>query len=344
MKTFVITGATGFIGGHLANDLLKEWDPNGYSHHRVVTLVRDGDPPIGSEIVRGELEDLRTCERLIAEYEPDGVFHLAAQAIVGVGNRDPLGTLESNVRGTYNLLEAFRRHRKSDAKMVVASSDKAYGELPEDRDSYDEWMPLEGRGIYDVSKTCTDLITQSYGLTYSLPIAIIRAGNVYGPGDDEPSRIIPSLCQDVLNRRPLTIRSDGTPIREYLHVRDVVLGYRAAYEHHDPKTVQAYNLGTGDARSVRNMAEVFLAMLKRVAKEPYSYSGYPSQLSYDVASYLDRFQKLDEPIIQVLGTRTGEIQKQVLDPTKAKLMLKWEATKDITYGLQETFVDAWGKR
>lgn len=344
-KTFVVTGATGFIGGHLAQDLATEWTDNGHGHHRVIVLARDGeDPKYATHVVRGKLEDLQTCERLIAEFQPDGVFHLAAQAIVGIAKRDPFNTLETNVRGTYNLLEAFRRHRTPYSKMVVASSDKAYGELTLNHDAYTEGMALQGSSPYDVSKSCTDLIAQSYGDTYKVPIAIIRAGNVFGPGDDDRSRIIPSMIDDVLNRRPITIMSDGTPVREYLYVRDVVKGYRAAYDRHEFYFSRAYNLGTGKAYSVLELAETFVEGLRTLAKDKYSINGFPTQCAYDVENYLKMFEA--RPIIEVKGTRTGEIQRQVLDPTRAHNELKWEAhqSRDLKYKLQETLVHAWRHR
>jgi CDP-glucose 4,6-dehydratase len=340
MSTFVVTGATGFIGRKLAESLAMDWIEERYKH-KVVVLVRDGAPPnSATDVVRGELEDLRTCERLIAEYQPDGVFHLAAQAIVGIGKRDPFNTLESNVRGTYNLLEAFRRHRKEGSRMVVASSDKAYGELPAMASAYTEDMPLEGRGPYDVSKTCADLIAQSYGITYGLPIAIIRAGNVYGPGDDDLSRIIPSLCDDVIHMRPLTIRSDGTPIREYLHVWDVVKGYRAAYEKNDLGG-RAYNLGTGVAFTVKGVAEVFFSMLEKMSREPTDWMSHAYTRVQSVKTWLWKFK--DNPI-EILGTRTGEIQRQVLDPARAWNELRWGPNIQLIDGLRDTFMDAWHNR
>lgn len=337
VKTFVVTGATGFIGGHLARKLLERGD-------RVVALCRDGDPPAGCETVRGDLEDLRACERAIVEHQPDGVFHLAAQALVGNARRDPHATLESNVRGTYNLLEAFRRHRANGTRMVMASSDKAYGELSVDYEAYDEGFPLEGRGPYDVSKSCADLIAQSYGVTYSLPVAIIRAGNVYGPGDSDPSRIVPGLIRNVLDREPLTIHSDGSPVREYLHVDDVVRGYFSAFEYQPSNRSRAYNLGTKKPLTVVQLAQAFLDMLIRVSKNKYSYTGTPTNCAYDVESYLQKLSTLGEPSIRILGTRKGEIQRQVLDPTRAEDELKWKAHRDLDYGLEETLVAGWRNR
>lgn len=332
MKTFLVTGATGFIGGHLARTLVE-------TGNRVVTICRDGNPPDGCAVVRGDIEDLQTCSRAIVEEELDGIFHLAAQPIVGYAKRDPYSTMETNIRGTYNLLEAFRRHRGKTTRLVVASSDKAYGELPVGSSAYTEDMPLAGRGPYDVSKSCTDLIAQSYGISYSLPIAVIRAGNVYGPGDDDMTRIIPSLCNDVLTRNPLTIMSDGSPVREYLHVDDVVRGYIAAYGGHVQCTARAYNLGSGDAVSVSDLVQEFYAMLQQIPRSQY-YS-IPRELVHEVDSYLKLIQS--NPI-QILGVRGGEIQMQILNGERSHKELGWTATKDRTSGMRETLVTAWKSR
>jgi CDP-glucose 4,6-dehydratase len=328
MKTFVITGATGFIGGALANRLMKDGND-------VIALCRDGDPPDGCEVVRGDIEDLRTCERAINEYRPDGVFHLAAQAIVGHAKRDPFSTMETNIRGTYNLLEAFRRHRKDGSKMVLASSDKAYGELPEGAKAYDEDMPLEGRGPYDASKSCTDLIAQSYGLTYSLPIAVIRAGNVYGAGDWDLTRVVPSLVNDLVNGRPLTISSDGSPIRDYVHVDDIAKGYEMAYQQHRIDGPRAYNLSGRNPMSVLEMAEFIIDVAKTLARSPGHYVE-GSRHYHSMDQYFKSMEARGEKTIKVLGTRMGEIQKQVLNPKRAKKELGWEATCDMWWGIRTT--------
>lgn len=339
MKTFLITGATGFIGGALAKRLMKDGN-------EIVALCRDGDPPAGCEIVRGDIEDLRTCERAVNEYQPDGVFHLAAQAIVGHAKRDPFSTMETNVRGTYNLLEAFRRHRKDGSKMVLASSDKAYGELPEGAKAYDEDMPLEGRGPYDASKSCTDLIAQSYGLTYSLPIAVIRAGNVYGEGDWDMTRVVPSLVNDLVNGRPLTISSDGSPIRDYVHVDDIAKGYELAYQNHKVAGPRAYNLSGQNPMSVLEMAEFILDVAKTLSKSPGHYvegSRYYARME----QYFSKFAKLNEKTINILGTRKGEIQTQILNPKRAKKELGWEATVDMWWGIRTMInwaYEHWDKR
>ena len=331
MRTFLITGATGFIGGELARQLLNRGD-------RVVALCRDGDPPSGCEVIRGDIEDLQACERAVVEAYPEGVFHLAAQALVEKAGRDPYHTLKTNVLGTTNMLEAFRRHRFVGARMVVASSDKAYGELPVGRDSYDEGTPLEGRGPYDVSKSCTDLIARSYQLSYSLPIAIIRAGNVYGPEDRDLSRIVPSLCNDVLDGQPLTIRSDGTPVREYLHVHDAAKGYIAAFE---KRGSGPFNLGTGQPMSVLELAEEFVWTLREIVNRERTSNAWP--YGRDFASDIEHYVK-HQAKIEVLGVRKGEIQRQVLDAAQAKEVLGWEAKMSLRDGLLETLLAAWRRR
>ena len=324
MSTFVVTGATGFIGCRLAEMLT--WKRG----NRVVALCRDGKPPEGCEIVRGEIEDLRTCERLINETRPDGIFHLAAQAMVEHAKRDPFATLEANVRGTYNLLEAFRRHGRDLTRFVMASSDKAYGELPVGYEAYDEEMPLEGRGPYDVSKSCADLIAHSYGLTYELPIAVVRAGNVYGPGDRDLSRIVPSLLADMVNHRPLTIRSDGTPVRDYVYVDDVARGYIAAFENHTGNRPRAYNLAGHSPLSVVELAEEILRTDRSWSER--QWFGWQDQAKSAVRWYVQS----DKASIEVLGTRTGEIQRQVLDPTRADLELGWKAKTSLSQGIEQT--------
>lgn len=311
-RTYVVTGATGFVGGHLARELME-------MGHRVVALVRDGTPPEGCDVVRGELEDLRTCERLVVGSRCDGVFHLAAQAIVGVGVRDPFGTFESNVRGTYNLLEACRRHLHHQP-IVVASSDKAYGELRSHgtpgKVGYLETDPLDGRSPYDCSKSCTDLIAQSYAWTYNLNLAIVRAGNIYGPGDTDLSRIVPSVVDDIVNERQPRVMSDGTPVRDYLYVADATAGYRdvAEWLHMLDDTGakfwpgEAFNLAGGDPMTVLELVSVIQQQAKRAS---------------------------DYPIVvpEIVGTRgEKEIPVQILDTEKARLAFGWRPRTSIAVG------------
>ncbi len=216
--TFV-TGATGLLGGWLVRRLVD-------AGADVVCLVRDWVPrsellggPLAQRVrmVRGDVRDQELLERALGEYEIDTVFHLAAQTIVGVANRNPVSTFESNIGGTWSLLEACRRSPKIGA-VVVASSDKAYGD--QEKLPYDEDTPLEGRHPYDVSKSCADLIAKSYAITYGLPVVITRCGNFYGGGDLNWNRLVPGTIRSILRGDRPVIRSDGTLIRDYFYVED----------------------------------------------------------------------------------------------------------------------------
>lgn len=198
-KNVFVTGGTGFLGSYLVKKLVN------YGAN-VTILVRDYVPQsniyIGEEYkkinaVQGALEDYLLIERILGEYEIDTVFHLAAQAIVGVANRNPLGTFKSNIEGTWNILEAARKSPLI-KQVIVASSDKAYGD--QEKLPYDENMPLQGKHPYDVSKSCADLIAQTYYETYKLPVCITRCGNLYGGGDLNFNRIIPQSIQSILNK------------------------------------------------------------------------------------------------------------------------------------------------
>src|SRR4030095_12885901 len=218
-RPVLVTGATGLLGGWLVRRLLDQ-------RADVVCLVRDWVPQCELvrarliekvKVVRGDVRDQSLLERTLGEYEIDTVLHLAAQTIVGIANRNPVSTLETNIAGTWSLLEACRRSPLV-KQIVVASSDKAYGEheqLP-----YSETAPLQGQHPYDVSKSCADLIAQSYAATYNLPVAITRCGNFYGGGDLNWNRIVPGTIRSVLrNQRPI-IRSDGLFVRDYFYVED----------------------------------------------------------------------------------------------------------------------------
>ena len=243
-KTFV-TGATGFVGANLVAGLVKL----GAS---VICLERDSVQPNSLDIlglrdsvtvVFGSIEDLPLIERILNEYEIDSVFHLAAQALDGAANRSPLSTFETNIRGTYMVLEACRR-AENVSRIVIASSDKAYGThqtLP-----YREDFSLNASFPYDVSKTCSDLLAQSFAHTYDLPVSISRSANIYGPGDLNMSRIIPGTIVSILRSEMPIIRSDGTPIREFVYIDDVVSGYLRLAEEIEKTTGEAFNFGTNE--------------------------------------------------------------------------------------------------
>ncbi|MHB8993873.1 MAG: GDP-mannose 4,6-dehydratase [Armatimonadota bacterium] len=315
-RRVLVTGAYGFLAGHLIETLLEQ-------HAEVVGLVRDCPAEsylqsrgLDSRITRvnGELTDLDGCRRAINEHEIEVVFHLAAQAIVGMANRSPLSTFESNIRGTYVLLEACRElwTDKSPFKAVVcASSDKAYGdqeELP-----YREDAPLLGLHPYDASKSCADLIARAYHKTYGLPVAVTRCANLFGPGDLNFSRIVPATAKSVIEHERPIIRSDGSPKRDYLYVKDAAEGYLTLADAviSGIASGRAYNLGTGVPVTVLQLVDEII-------------KAAGSELTPDVQ-----------------GTASSEIQHQYLDPTRAREELGWEARTPLAQGLTESL--AWYK-
>lgn len=304
----LVTGASGFIGGALTRKLTR-------LGHEVYAIVRDHDAH--ARPIRGDISDPTVCRRAVTTAQPDVVFHLAAQAKVGYAKINRLETMESNVRGTYNLLEAVQTCAPF-AKVIVASSDKAYGSMG-DR-PYREDDPLQGQGIYDVSKTCTDLIARAYAESCGLEISVVRCGNVYGPGDTDLSRLVPSVCNDLtLGRRP-TIMSDGTPVRDYLYIEDAVSAYTAVMDWmlaRDFNRFEAWNFASGIQLSVLEMTE----LLMEEAVDLYG------ALSFT-----------DGP--HVRGERRGEIQEQRLDCTKAREVLRWSPSWKLKDSIADT-LDWW---
>ncbi len=256
----LVTGATGLVGSWLSARLVR-------ARADVVCLVRDRIPQselVRSsliekvKVVRGDVCDQVLLERILGEHEIDTVIHLAAQTIVTIANRNPVSTLETNIAGTWRLLEACRRSPLV-RQIVVASSDKAYGaqhELP-----YTEETPLVGRHPYDVSKSCADLIAQTYATTYSSPVVIARCGNFYGGGDLNWSRIVPGTIRSVLRGRRPVIRSDGTFVRDYFYVEDGALAYMTLAEKlaADPALRgRAFNFSNENAIAVRELVDIIL--------------------------------------------------------------------------------------
>ncbi|MFL6468488.1 MAG: NAD-dependent epimerase/dehydratase family protein [Pyrinomonadaceae bacterium] len=266
-QTVLITGGSGFVGANLAAKL----HDLGSS---LVVLERDRVSPNSLDllelrdhvtVVTGSVEDLELCERILNEYQPNVVFHLAAQALVGAANRSPLSTFDANIRGTYVLLEACRRAGKVEA-IVVASSDKAYGihkELP-----YREDFQLNGQFPYDVSKSCADLIARSFAATYELPVAVTRSANIYGPADANLSRIIPGTIISILRGQRPMVRSDGSPVREFIHIRDVVDGYLTVAESIGITRGEAYNFGTDEPVKIVDLVNIVLRLAERGDLEP----------------------------------------------------------------------------
>ncbi len=308
----LVTGATGMIGSWLIKDLLAR-------EASVVALVRDADTQ--SElyrsgdiqkvsVVNGALGDFWTLERAINEYEVDTVFHLGAQTIVRTAHRLPLPTFEANIRGTYNLLETCRVHADLVRRVVIASSDKAYGEQPQL--PYTEDMSLKGRHPYEVSKSCADLIAQAYFHTYGLPITIARCGNVYGGGDLNWSRIVPGTIRSFLRGERPIIRSDGTYIRDYIYVKDVARAYVRLAEYLDDGRVQgeAFNFSTEKPMTVLEMVNAIQKLMDCTQVEP-----------------------------DIRNCAEGEICSQHLSAAKARDILRWEPAFDLESGLRETI--AW---
>ena len=308
-RRVLVTGATGIIGSWLTKELLAR-------DAEVVALVRDQDPQ--SElfrsgdinrvsVVNGELEDYRTCERAINEHEVDSVMHLGAQTIVGAAARSPLATLEANIKGTYNILEACRVHSSLVQRIVVASSDKAYGES--DTLPYTEDMPLRANNPYDVSKSCADMISQAYQNSYDLPVAILRCGNVYGGGDLNWSRIVPGTIRSLKMGEAPIIRSDGAYVRDYIYVEDVAKAYVCVAEQLERENVQgeAFNVSNESPVTVREIVETIQDMMDGKHLTPV-----------------------------VLNRAAGEIRDQHLSAAKAKKTLAWKSEFDLKSGLAET--------
>jgi CDP-glucose 4,6-dehydratase len=315
----LVTGAQGFVGAWLAERLLDEGA-------RVVVPRRDIDPDSRfrsegieerCEVVQADVTDYEAMLAILTEYRVTAVFHLAGQPIVGLANRAPLSTFESNVRGTYTVLEACRARsdRGNDLqRIVVASTDHAYGgheELP-----YREDFGLLPIYPYDVSKGCTDMIARCYASTYDMPVAVTRMANVYGGGDRNWSRIVPDCARALAQGRRPVIRSDGTPERDYLYVEDAVDAYLKVGRSLDIPDLRgrAWNAGLGRPVSVLELVSRLIAVSGK-----------------DV-----------EPEVRGSGTPRGEIDRQYLDATAVREELGWSPQWDLQAGLAETY--AWYAR
>jgi len=308
-RKVLVTGATGVVGSWLTRRLLDE---GAY----VVALIRDLDPQ--SELLRsgtlqrvnvvnGELEDAVAVTRAVVDHEVDTIMHLGAQTIVGAALRSPASAFASNVGGTWNVLEAARLHASLVRSVVIASSDKAYGtaaQLP-----YSEDMPLQGRGPYDVSKSCADLLATSYAETYGMPVLIARCGNIYGGGDLNWSRIVPGTIRSLLQGDQPVLRSDGTFKRDYLHVDDVVDAYMLLGDvgHEGRHAGEAFNFSNEAPLTVREI--------------------YDLVCEATIGSLL-------EP--KILGQAEHEIRDQWLSASKAHSQLGWTARVSMADGLART--------
>jgi CDP-glucose 4,6-dehydratase len=307
----LITGASGFMGAWLAEHLLGEgafvvnllshWEPR--SHFVQSGLVHQVKNVIGN------VEDYSALERLIAENGVDTVFHLAAISLEGLAFKSPRMALEVNVRGTYNLLEACRRNADTVKRVIVASSDKAYGDssvLP-----YTEDMPLQGRHPYDVSKSCADLITHAYAHSYGVPAAIGRFGNIYGGGDLNWSRLIPNTIRRLLAGEPPLVRVPprGDFMRDFLYVGDAVRAYMAMFHGLDAGVArgQAFNFAMGGSWTVLEVVKMLQRLLQREELEPH-----------------------------LTPAAHGEIFHQQVSARKAREVLGWAPRYPLEQGLEET--------
>lgn len=304
----LVTGATGLLGGWLVRNLVGQGAD-------VVCLVRDwvpdsnllkGDLLSKVRVVRGEIQDQALIERVLGEHEIDTVFHLAAQTIVGVANRNPVSTFDSNIRGTWSMLEACRRSPLVN-QIVVASSDKAYGAqavLP-----YKEDTPLQGMHPYDVSKSCADLISQAYAHSYGLPVCVTRCGNLFGGGDLNYNRIVPGTIRSVLSGEAPIIRSDGQFIRDYFYVEDAALAYMRLAESiakNSDLCGEAFNFSLGAPLSVIELVkEILLQMGSELRPE-------------------------------ILNEASNEIRDQHLDASKAHEKLGWSPEYGLSEGMRRT--------
>ena len=305
--TFV-TGATGLLGSSLVRRLME-------AGADVVCLVRDWVPQSDFvrsgliervKVVRGDVRDQALLERVLGEYEIDAVFHLAAQTIVSIANRNPVSTLETNIAGTWTLLEASRRSPSVKA-IILASSDKAYGD--HEKLPYNETAALQGRHPYDVSKSCADLIAQAYAVTYKTPVAITRCGNFYGGGDLNWNRIVPGTIRSVLRSQRPVIRSDGKYIRDYFYIEDGAAAYMLLAER-----LGASPELRGEAFNFSNEVQVtVLDLVKRILK--LMGSGL-------------------EP--EIRNEATNEILHQYLSAEKARRVLGWKPLFTLDDGLQAT--------
>jgi CDP-glucose 4,6-dehydratase len=258
------------------------------------------------KVVRGDICDRDVLERVLGEYEVDTVFHLAAQTIVGIANRNPISTFESNIQGTWNLLEACRRSPRVQS-IVVASSDKAYGD--QEQLPYREDAPLEGRHPYDVSKSCADLIAQTYAKTYGLPVTVTRCGNFYGGGDLNWNRIVPGTIRSIIRGQPPVIRSDGRFVRDYFYVEDGAAAYMLLAEqlHQCPEL-------RGQAFNFSNEREItVLELVDRILR------AMDSEL---------------KPIVQ--NEASNEIRRQFLSAEHARKTLHWHPLFTLEEGLERT--------
>jgi CDP-glucose 4,6-dehydratase len=316
-KNVLITGVTGLLGSHLAEEILnkRKLDIN------LVGLIRDriptsylwtlGDRVQLMKVAYGDIRDFELVKRIINEYEIDLVFHLAAQPIVGIAKRNPLNALDVNIMGTINILEAVRQLGEQ-TKIIIASSDKAYGMMEDRTIPYTEDTRLQGQFPYDASKSCADIMAQMYAKTYGMHVNITRCGNLYGPGDHNFNRIIPDTIWSYLHNKPVIIRSDGTFVRDYLYVKDAVDAYLEianAMFKNKTDNGESFNISTSNHMSVTEVVLMIQEIMNPSAKAK---------------------------ITKVMNEASNEIPHQTLDATHIKDKLGWTPKTTMEENLKET--------
>lgn len=303
-KTILVTGGAGFIGSHVVKQLVHR-----KANIIVIDIAIDSQSFFAKEQLKKQviykhidIRNKNSVNRVFKEYTPDYIFHLAAEPIVSASYENPHATFMTNVMGTVNVLEASRNNEKTKA-VIVASSDKAYGKTKE---AYTESSPLQGDHPYDVSKSCTDLIAQTYYKTYGLPVIVTRFGNVYGEGDIHFDRIIPGICEALLQGEVLKIRSDGTYIRDYVYAKDVASAYLFLLIKQKDAIGEAFNVSSNSTFSVLDLVHKIEEILKR--KIPY----------------------------KIFNTAKNEIPYQHLIDEKIR-KLGWKQQISFNEGIQNTF-------
>lgn len=307
-RPVLVTGGTGLVGSWLVRRLIA-------AGASVVCLVRDWVPQselvrshliAQIQVVRGDMCDQALLERTLGEYEVNTVIHLAAQTIVGIANRNPISTFETNIQGTWALLEACR-HSPRVQQIVVASSDKAYGD--QEHLPYSEHTPLQGKHPYDVSKSCADLIAQSYATSFGLPVIVTRCGNFYGGGDLNWNRIVPGTIRSILRGERPVVRSDGLSTRDYFYVADGAATYMLLVEK--------------------------LAENRALAGEAFNFS---NEMPITVRQIVDMILALMHSTLQpdIRNEASHEIRHQYLSAEKARTVLDWHPLFSLETALGET--------
>jgi CDP-glucose 4,6-dehydratase len=318
-KNVLITGVTGFVGTWLAKDLVERGA-------NVIGFVRDEIPNMPlrtmgvydklAAVAKGDIVDYNSIKRVFNEYEIDTCFHLAAQAIVTIARRDPRNTFKVNILGTWNVLDAaFKSFEKGSGplkRIVIASTDKVYGNVPIPTGGIVEDTPLKVEYPYDASKVCVEKIAKTYFTTYDLPVAITRCCNIYGGGDRNFSRIIPGAIKSIIFNQNPVIRSDGTPVRDFIYVKDAVSAYITLAEkiETDPKVQgRPFNFGNGAGINMENLVEKIIKVSGREHLKP-----------------------------DIRGTKKpdAEIDEQYLSSKRAKQELGWQPQFNLETGLKET--------